>query len=112
MMNRWTTMKTEMAKGGGGKFGDRRPYLASECKTISEAEKWRRQIIGELTRKVAEIQNGEQSSYLREREREIVIPLPHATPATRQLAWVNRVSVTLTTKSISSCVRNSTGSAK
>ena len=56
MMNRWTTMKTEMAQGD--KFKDRRPYLASECKIIPEAEKWRRQIIGELTRKVSEIQNG------------------------------------------------------
>jgi pre-mRNA-splicing factor ISY1 len=57
MMNRWSTMKAEMMKGGPGL--DRRPYLASECKNVPEAEKWRRQIIGEMSRKVAEIQNGE-----------------------------------------------------
>lgn len=37
----------------------KRPFLASECKVLPEAEKWRRQVIGEISRKVAEIQNGE-----------------------------------------------------
>ncbi|GFS21063.1 pre-mRNA-splicing factor ISY1 homolog [Elysia marginata] len=36
---------------------DRRPYLASDCDNLQEAEKWRRQIIGEISRKVAQIQN-------------------------------------------------------
>ena len=36
----------------------RRPYLASECKSLPEAEKWRREILREVTKKVAEIQNG------------------------------------------------------
>ena len=31
--------------------------MASECEDISKAEKWRRQIIGEISRKVAQIQN-------------------------------------------------------
>ena len=38
---------------------DRRPYLATECDNLQQAEKWRRQIIGEVSRKVAQIQNGE-----------------------------------------------------
>ncbi|XP_026689138.1 pre-mRNA-splicing factor ISY1 homolog [Diaphorina citri] len=36
---------------------DRRPYLASECKSLPAAEKWRSQIIREISRKVAQIQN-------------------------------------------------------
>lgn len=56
MMNRWSSMKEDMMKGGDH-LKDRRPYLSSECKNIPEAEKWRRQIIGEMSRKVAEIQN-------------------------------------------------------
>ncbi|XP_074645171.1 pre-mRNA-splicing factor ISY1 homolog [Tubulanus polymorphus] len=35
----------------------RRPYLASECDDLTQCEKWRRQIIGEISRKVAQIQN-------------------------------------------------------
>ncbi|XP_064650607.1 pre-mRNA-splicing factor ISY1 homolog [Lineus longissimus] len=37
--------------------GDRRPFLASECDDLHKSEKWRRQIIGEVSRKVAQIQN-------------------------------------------------------
>jgi len=36
---------------------ERRPHLASECDDVEKAEKWRRQIIGEISRKVAQIQN-------------------------------------------------------
>lgn len=36
---------------------ERRPYLSSECDDLQKAEKWRRQIIGEISRKVAQIQN-------------------------------------------------------
>jgi len=36
---------------------ERRPYLATECDDLHQAEKWRRQIIGEVSRKVAQIQN-------------------------------------------------------
>lgn len=36
---------------------ERRPYLASECEDLGQAEKWRRQIIGEISRKMAQIQN-------------------------------------------------------
>ncbi len=49
---------------GGDHLKDRRPYLSSECKNIPEAEKWRRQIIGEMSRKVAEIQNGKLMFYI------------------------------------------------
>lgn len=36
---------------------ERRPYLAADCEDVKKAEKWRRQIIGEVSKKVAQIQN-------------------------------------------------------
>lgn len=36
---------------------ERRPYLATECNDLDKAEKFRRQIIGEVSKKVAQIQN-------------------------------------------------------
>lgn len=36
---------------------ERRPYLATECNEVPKSEKWRRQIISEVSRKVAQIQN-------------------------------------------------------
>ncbi|XP_053171970.1 pre-mRNA-splicing factor ISY1 homolog [Scomber japonicus] len=40
-----------------GKVKERRPFLASECSELPKAEKWRRQIISEISKKVAQIQN-------------------------------------------------------
>uniref|UniRef100_A0A8U8AT02 Pre-mRNA-splicing factor ISY1 homolog n=1 Tax=Geospiza parvula TaxID=87175 RepID=A0A8U8AT02_GEOPR len=40
-----------------GKVKEQRPFLASECNELPKAEKWRRQIIGEISKKVAQIQN-------------------------------------------------------
>eukprot|EP01134_Creolimax_fragrantissima_P001157 CFRG1157T1 len=34
-----------------------RPYLATECDDVQEAEKWRRQILKEISKKVSQIQN-------------------------------------------------------
>ncbi|KAI5318086.1 hypothetical protein L3X38_037794 [Prunus dulcis] len=53
MLNRFITLKAEEKK----KPKERRPYLASECRDLAEASKWRQQIMGEIGRKVAEIQN-------------------------------------------------------
>ncbi|KAH1009266.1 hypothetical protein HUJ04_001645 [Dendroctonus ponderosae] len=39
------------------KVKKRRPYLASECKSLYACEKWRMQIIREVAKKVAQIQN-------------------------------------------------------
>ncbi|XP_046856759.1 pre-mRNA-splicing factor ISY1 homolog [Xenia sp. Carnegie-2017] len=52
MMSRWTAMVRDE-----GKVTERRPYLATECSDLPKAEKWRRQIIGEVSKKVAQIQN-------------------------------------------------------
>ncbi|CAI9766976.1 unnamed protein product [Fraxinus pennsylvanica] len=53
MLNRFITMKEEEKK----KPKERRPFLASECRDSAEADKWRQQIMREIGRKVAEIQN-------------------------------------------------------
>ena len=58
LLNKWVSMKEAHAKSerGGGRE-ERRPYLASECRSLPDAERWRRMVIGELSRKVSEIQN-------------------------------------------------------
>ncbi|XP_076940286.1 uncharacterized protein LOC143609417 [Bidens hawaiensis] len=53
MLNRFVTMKAEEKK----KPKERRPFLASECRDLSDADKWRQQIMREIGRKVSEIQN-------------------------------------------------------
>ncbi|KAL6269512.1 hypothetical protein ACE6H2_026423 [Prunus campanulata] len=53
MLNRFITLKAEEKK----KPKERRPYLASECRDLAEASKWCQQIMVEIGRKVAEIQN-------------------------------------------------------
>lgn len=42
---------------------DRRPFLASDCDDLSEAEKWRREVIKETSKKVQMIQNGENLGH-------------------------------------------------
>ena len=44
-------------KDGGTGEKDKRPYLASECNDLKKAEKWRVEIIREIAKKVAQIQN-------------------------------------------------------
>lgn len=54
-LHRWRQLQAEEADGGPR----RRPYLAEKCHTLGEAEKWRRQIIGEISNLVLLIQNTE-----------------------------------------------------
>lgn len=53
MLNRFISMKEEEKK----KPKQRRPYLASECRDLADADKWRQQIMREISLKVSEIQN-------------------------------------------------------
>mmetsp|Transcript_21091 Transcript_21091/g.42813 ORF Transcript_21091/g.42813 Transcript_21091/m.42813 type:complete len:263 (+) Transcript_21091:83-871(+) len=53
MLNRWLRVQS----GEEFKKEERRPYLASQCESLPEAEKWRRQIVTEISKKVSEIQN-------------------------------------------------------
>nr|CAG4650325.1 EOG090X09UC [Sida crystallina] len=45
----------------GGK--ERRPYLASECNDLKECERWRREILREISKKVTQIQNAGLGEY-------------------------------------------------
>ena len=53
MLNRFLAGKKE----DQGQPKQRRPYLASECLDLVEADKWRQQILREIGKKVMEIQN-------------------------------------------------------
>ncbi|XP_010930982.1 uncharacterized protein [Elaeis guineensis] len=53
MLNRFIAMKQEEKR----KPKERRPYLASECRDLAEAHRWRSEILREIGVKVAEIQN-------------------------------------------------------
>jgi len=53
MLNRWVAMKSEEFRGKK----ERRPFLASECDSLSDSERWRRQLIKEMSKKISEIQN-------------------------------------------------------
>lgn len=52
-MARWRAAK-EVESGEK----ERRPYLASECHDLPKCEKFRLEIIREISKKVAQIQNG------------------------------------------------------
>jgi pre-mRNA-splicing factor ISY1 len=54
MFNKWTTFKRESHLGARKK-----PFLASECTSLVDAEKFRRDIIRDVNKKIAVIQNGE-----------------------------------------------------
>lgn len=54
MLNRFLSSK--MDKEGGGR-ATKRPYLASNCKDLNEADKWRSEILRDIGKKVMEIQN-------------------------------------------------------
>lgn len=78
LLNRWTSMKQDFSDtfkkcvmlflcvlllSAGGLtlrcVDSRRPYLASQCDNLKDAERWRRQIIREISKKISDIQNGE-----------------------------------------------------
>ena len=67
MLNKWTSMKSEhdasQSPGHTDRSG-RRPYLSSLCSTLSDAEFWRKQIVGEISRGVSEIQNKGMAEHL------------------------------------------------
>ena len=53
MLNRFLAGKKE----DQAKPKDRRPFLATECIDVLEADRWRHQILREIGKKVMEIQN-------------------------------------------------------
>ncbi|OWZ10958.1 Pre-mRNA-splicing factor ISY1 [Phytophthora megakarya] len=60
LLNRWTSMKQDFADT----FKNRRPYLASQCDNLRDAERWRRQLVREISKKVADIQNAGSSEHV------------------------------------------------
>mmetsp|Transcript_18029 Transcript_18029/g.30320 ORF Transcript_18029/g.30320 Transcript_18029/m.30320 type:complete len:275 (-) Transcript_18029:125-949(-) len=54
LFNRFLASKTDKEKVGRI---TRRPFLATECRDLNEADKWRQQILREVGKKVMEIQN-------------------------------------------------------
>lgn len=53
ILNRFLQAKKDEKAGPKQK----RPYLASECHDLNEADKWRQQILRQIGKKVMEIQN-------------------------------------------------------
>lgn len=63
MLTELFRFRTTLARWRAAQLGEtekhkkRRPYLASECKSLYACEKWRMQIIREIAKKVSQIQN-------------------------------------------------------
>ena len=53
LWNKWQTFKTEFHSVGT----NRRPLVAADCDSLGDAEKWRREILRDITKKTAMIQN-------------------------------------------------------
>ncbi|KAI9567609.1 Isy1-like splicing family-domain-containing protein [Boletus coccyginus] len=53
--------EAQAAELGLGTRGDRRPKMASACKSLRECERWRGEILREISRKVSKIQDGASS---------------------------------------------------
>eukprot|EP00978_Attheya_sp_CCMP212_P049807 scaffold712130_cov94-Attheya_sp.AAC.1 len=55
MLNKWVKMREGDNEDGGD--GNKRPFLASRCDHLHDAERWRRQILREITEGIRKIQN-------------------------------------------------------
>jgi len=56
---RWRDLKLQSEGGGSEKFTGvrRRPFLAEECSDVRSCKRWRREIVQEISQKMAQIQN-------------------------------------------------------
>ena len=50
--------EAQAAELGLGTRADRRPRMASTCKSLRDCERWRGEILREISRKVSKIQDG------------------------------------------------------
>lgn len=55
--------EAQAAELGLGTRGDRRPRMASACKSLRECERWRGEILREISRKVSKIQDAGLTDY-------------------------------------------------
>ncbi|KAF9426298.1 NineTeen Complex (NTC) component [Podila epigama] len=51
------------AELGGSRYKEKRPYRVSEVTSLAEAEKWRRNVIGDISKKVSKIQDAGLSDF-------------------------------------------------
>ncbi|EGC39161.1 hypothetical protein DICPUDRAFT_52847 [Dictyostelium purpureum] len=58
MLNRYLNLKN-----GEAKSEEKRPYLSSECDSLVDAERWRRQILKEITKGITDIQNSSLGEF-------------------------------------------------
>lgn len=69
LLNRFLTSKQEARRGPS----KTRPHVATECKDLNEADKWRQQVLREIGKKVMEIQNAGLGEYRYKLEYLIII---------------------------------------
>lgn len=50
--------EAKAAEFGVSGRGDKRPRVASSCKSLKDCERWRGEILREISRKVSKIQDG------------------------------------------------------
>ncbi|KAF2069562.1 hypothetical protein CYY_009118 [Polysphondylium violaceum] len=58
MLNRFLKLKDSESK-----YEQRRPHLSSDCDSLVDAEKWRKQIIREISKGITDIQNSSIGEY-------------------------------------------------
>jgi pre-mRNA-splicing factor ISY1 len=56
--------------------GDKRPRFASACKNLRDCERWRGEILREISRKVSKIQDSERYSSAQVQDIDIYIHSP------------------------------------
>lgn len=56
--------EAQAAELGLGTRSDRRPRMASACKSLRECERWRGEILREISRKVSKIQDGPSQRFV------------------------------------------------
>ena len=54
LFNKWQTFKRDYHAEGQ----NRRPLVSAECQSLPEAEKFRREIVQNISKKISAIQNG------------------------------------------------------
>jgi hypothetical protein len=60
LFNKWQTFKKDYHAGEQ----NRRPLVSAECQSLPEAEKFRREIVQNISKKIATIQNGTHAHLL------------------------------------------------
>ena len=73
--------EAQAAELGLGTRSDRRPRMASACKSLRECERWRGEILREISRKVSKIQDGAWcTTIVTFNSTESVINIGHGSP--------------------------------